>query len=209
VFVVQFAHAARDVVLQLQGPAGKLTGAGDAIRSTFDNAAATASGVPFVGDDLARALGTGSTAGDSLSSSGREIAATAATAGVAVAAAILLLGVLPVVAVWLTLRVHWVRAVASARAARTADPDLLALQALTRARPGGCSRCRLSPVQPGGTATRRRSPPSPPSNSARSGCARIGSGGSRAHEITVTRRVSVMTGRPAPSDGSSSATRIS
>ena len=132
VFVVQFAHAARDVVLQLQGPAGKLTGAGDAIRSTFDNAAATASGVPFVGDDLARALGTGSSAGDSLSSSGREIAATAATAGMAVAAAILLLGVLPVVAVWLTLRVHWVRAAASARAARTADPDLLALQALTR-----------------------------------------------------------------------------
>ena len=120
VFVVQFAHAARDVVLQLQGPAGKLTGAGDAIRSTFDNAAATASGVPFVGDDLARALGTGSTAGDSLSSSGREIAATAATAGVAVAAAILLLGVLPVVAVWLTLRVRWVRAAASARAARAA-----------------------------------------------------------------------------------------
>ena len=129
VFVVQVAHAARDVVLQLQGPAGKLTGAGDAIRSTFDNAAATASGVPFVGDDLARALGTGSSAGDSLSSSGREIAATAATAGVAVAAAILLLGVLPVVTVWLTLRVRWVRFAASARAA---DPDLLALQALTR-----------------------------------------------------------------------------
>ena len=132
VFVVQVAHAARDVVLQLQGPAGKLTGAGDAIRSTFDNAAATASGVPFVGDDLARALGTGSSAGDSLSSSGREIAATAATAGMAVAAAILLLGVLPVVAVRLTLRVRWVRAATSARAARAADPDLLALQALTR-----------------------------------------------------------------------------
>ena len=60
---------------------GRLIGAGDAIRGAFDNAAATASGVPFVGDDLARALGTGSTAGDSLSSSGREIAATAATAG--------------------------------------------------------------------------------------------------------------------------------
>ena len=130
--VVQFAHAARDVVLQLQGPAQRLTGAGDAIRGAFDNAADTASGVPFVGDDLARALGTGSTAGDSLSSSGRELAATAATAGAAVAAAILLLGVLPVVVVWLTLRVRWVRAAASARTARGADPDLLALQALTR-----------------------------------------------------------------------------
>ncbi len=132
VLVVQFARAARDVVLQLQGPAGRLVGAGDAIRGTFDNAAATASGVPFVGDDLARALGTGTTAGDSLSSSGREIAATAATAGTAVAAAVVLLGVIPVVAVWLTLRVRWVRAAASARTARHADPDLLALQALTR-----------------------------------------------------------------------------
>ena len=130
--VVQFAQAARDVVLQLQGPADRLTGAGDAIRGAFDNAADTASGVPFVGDDLARALGTGSAAGDSLSSSGRELAATAAAAGAAVAATILLLGVLPVVVVWLTLRVRWVRAAASARTARGADPDLLALQALTR-----------------------------------------------------------------------------
>ena len=56
--VVQFALAARDVVLQLQGPAGRLVGAGDAIRGAFDSAAATAAGVPFVGDDLARALGT-------------------------------------------------------------------------------------------------------------------------------------------------------
>jgi hypothetical protein len=131
-FVVQFARAARDVVLQLHGPARRLVGAGDAIRGAFDSAAATAAGVPFVGDDLARALGTGSTAGDSLSSSGREIAATATTAGTAVLAAVVLLGVVPVVAVWLTLRVRWVRAASSARTARAADPDLLALQALTR-----------------------------------------------------------------------------
>ena len=95
--VVQFAQAARDVVLQLQGPAGRLVGAGDAIRGAFDSAAATAT-----------------------------------TAGTAVLAAVVLLGVVPVVAVWLTLRVRWVRAASSARAARAADPDLLALQALTR-----------------------------------------------------------------------------
>ena len=132
VFVVQFAQAARDVVLQLQTPANRLTGAGDAIRGAFDNAASTAAGVPFVGDDLARALGTGSTAGDSLASSGRDLAATAATAGTAVLATVVLLGVVPVVLVWLALRVRWVRAAASARAARAADPDLLALQALVR-----------------------------------------------------------------------------
>lgn len=131
-FVVQFAQAARDVVLQLQAPANRLTGAGDAIRGAFDDAAATAAGVPFVGDDLARALGTGSTAGDSLASSGRDLAATAATAGTAVLATVVLLGVVPVVLVWLALRVRWVRAAASARTARAVDPDLLALQALVR-----------------------------------------------------------------------------
>ena len=154
VFVVQLAQTARDVVLQLQGPAGKLTRAGDAIRDAFDNAAATASGVPFVGDDLARALGTGSAAGDSLASSGRDIAATAASAGTAVAAAILLLGVLPVVAVWLALRVRWVWIAASARTARVADPDLLALRALTR-RP---TRQLLEVTPDPGAAWRRGDP---------------------------------------------------
>ena len=139
-FVVQFAQAARDVVLQLQGPAGRLVGAGDAIRSAFDNAAATASGVPFVGDDLARALGNGSTAGDSLSASGREIAATAATAGTAVLAAVVLLGVVPVVAVWLTLRVRWVRAAASARPRGARIPTCSRCRPSPAARPAGCSR---------------------------------------------------------------------
>jgi hypothetical protein len=130
--VVHLARAVHAAVLALQDPAQRLTGAGDSIRGAFDGAARTAAGVPFVGDDLARALGTGSTAGDSLSSSGREIAATATTAGTAVLAAVVLLGVVPVVAVWLTLRVRWMRAASSALTARAADPDLLALQALTR-----------------------------------------------------------------------------
>jgi hypothetical protein len=37
-----------------------------------------------------------------------------------------------VVVVWLALRARWVRAAGSARLARAAGPDLLALQALTR-----------------------------------------------------------------------------
>lgn len=130
--VVQVAQAAQDAVLQLQRPAQRLTGAGEAIRGAFDNAAGTASGVPFVGDDLARALSAGTAAGDSLSSSGQEFAATAATAASALGVAVVLLGALPVVVVWLALRVRWVRAAASARSARSADPDLLALHALTR-----------------------------------------------------------------------------
>jgi hypothetical protein len=119
-------------VLMLQTPAQRLTGAGDSIRGAFDDAARTASRVPFVGDDLARALGTGTDAGDSLAASGRDLGTAVAAAGFQIAAAVVLVAVPPVVAVWLTLRVRWVRAARSARLARAAGPDLLALHALTR-----------------------------------------------------------------------------
>ncbi|MDF3048993.1 MAG: hypothetical protein K0R87_631 [Pseudonocardia sp.] len=130
--VTELARAAQAAVLALQAPAARLTGAGEAIRTTFDGAASTASGVPFVGDDLARALGNGTGAGESLSASGRELAATAASAATGVAAAVVVLGAVPVVAVWLTVRVRWMRAAGSARTAREADPELLALRALAR-----------------------------------------------------------------------------
>src|ERR687890_557524 len=79
-----------------------------------------------VGDDLARALGTGTGAGDSLSASGRELAALAASAGSAALVAIVLLGVVPVVAVWLALRVRWMLAAGSARPPRDTHPHPLA-----------------------------------------------------------------------------------
>jgi hypothetical protein len=132
VIVVRFARAVQAAVLMLQTPAQRLTGAGDSIRGAFDDAARTASRVPFVGDDLARALGTGTDAGDSLAASGRDLGTAVAAAGFQIAAAVVLVAVLPVVAVWLTLRVRWVRAARSARLARAAGPDLLALHALTR-----------------------------------------------------------------------------
>ena len=130
--VVHLARAVHAAVLALQDPAQRLTGAGDSIRGAFDGAARTAAGVPFVGDDLARALGNGTAAGDSLASSGRDLSAGVASAGLYVAAAVALVGVLPVVVVWLVLRVRWVRAARSARLARRGGDDLLALQALTR-----------------------------------------------------------------------------
>jgi hypothetical protein len=130
--VGHLARAVHAAVLTLQNPANRLTGAGDSIRGAFDGAARTAAGVPFVGDDLARALGTGTAAGDSLATSGRDLAASVASAATGVAAAIVLVGIVPVVVVWLALRARWIRAAGSARLARAAGPDLLALQALTR-----------------------------------------------------------------------------
>ena len=73
--------------------------------------------MPFVGDDLARALSTGTDVGDSLAGSGRDLAASVASAATGVAAAIVLVGIVPVVVVWLALRAR-----GSARPGRRAPP---------------------------------------------------------------------------------------
>jgi hypothetical protein len=132
VVVAQFARGAHETVLRLQSPAERLSGAGEAVRRSFDSAARAASSVPFVGDDLARALGAGTGAGDDLTASGRELATVVATAATGAATAVAAVGILPVVAGWLLLRGRWVRLAESARVARAANPDLLALRALTR-----------------------------------------------------------------------------
>jgi hypothetical protein len=154
--VVHLARAAQAALLGLQAPAQRLTGAGDSIRGAFDGAARTASGVPFVGDELARALSAGTGAGDSLSASGRDLSASVASAGMAVGAAVVVVGVVPVVLVWFALRVRWVRAARSAVVARAAAPDLLALHALTRRPTADLLRAT------GGTRSRDSSGPSGP-----------------------------------------------
>src|ERR687890_2688012 len=110
VVVVDLAQTAKALLLALQVPAGRLTGAGESLRGAFDNAATTASGVPFVGDDLARALGTGSSAGDSLTASGRDLSAAVASTASGIWTAIVVVGIVPVVVLWLTLRLRWVLA---------------------------------------------------------------------------------------------------
>jgi hypothetical protein len=132
VLCVLVARTARDVLLQLQGPAQALTGAGESIGGAFDDAARTASGVPFVGDDLARALGTGTGAGESLAAAGREQAEAIAAVALGTGVAIVVLGVLPVLLLWLPLRIRYARLARSAVTARAVDTDLLALRAIAR-----------------------------------------------------------------------------
>jgi hypothetical protein len=129
---VLVARAAQEIVLQLQGPARTLQDAGESIRGAFDNASRTAAGVPFVGDDLAGALGTGTSAGDSLAAAGREQIETIASVALGTAIGIVLLGSLPVLMLWLPLRLRYARAARSAVAVRAVDTDLLALRAMAR-----------------------------------------------------------------------------
>jgi hypothetical protein len=130
VLVVTVARAAYDLVQQLRSPALTLVTAGEAIRSTFAGAADTAGRVPVVGDDLARSLGTGAGAGASLAAAGREQVQTVTDAALGTAVGIVVLAALPVVLVWLTVRVRYARAARSAVVARRVDSDLLALRAL-------------------------------------------------------------------------------
>jgi hypothetical protein len=129
---VVVARAVHDFVLGMQEPARTLAGAGESIRGAFDDAARTASNVPFVGDDLARALGAGTGAGDSLVNAGREQMEAIARVAVGTTVATVLLGVMPVLLMWLPLRVRYARQARSAVTARAVDSDLLALRAITR-----------------------------------------------------------------------------
>ena len=130
-FVVTFAQAARALIDQLHAPADALTSAGRNVRDAFAGAARAASGIPIVGDDLAKALGVGTGAGDSLAASGERQAQLIDTVGMWTAVAIVAFAAVPVVLLWLYVRLRYARTAGSAVAARARDLDLLALRALT------------------------------------------------------------------------------
>ncbi|MFC4948740.1 hypothetical protein [Pseudonocardia sp. GCM10023141] len=132
VLCVLVALTARDLILRLQSPARALASAGESIRGAFDGAARTAGGVPFVGGELARALGAGTGAGQSLAAAGQDQVDTIAGVATGTAVLIVALGVLPVLLIWLPLRIRYARAARSAVIVRNADSDLLALRAMAR-----------------------------------------------------------------------------
>ncbi len=132
VLVVETTRAAFTLIARLQGPGQGLKGAGAAVHDAFLHAAGTAAKAPVIGDGLASAFNTGARAGNSLTSSGQAFTDTVSTLAWGTAVAMVLIGVLPPVLVWLTLRIRWIAAARSALAVRAVDIDLLALRALTR-----------------------------------------------------------------------------
>jgi hypothetical protein len=127
---VLVARASYAVVLRLQDPGLGLARAGVQMRTAFDDAAATAGRIPLIGDDLARALGSGSEAGASLASSGQGQVEAIATMAAGTAGSVVLVGALPVVLIWLLVRIRYARRARSAIIIRRDDTDLLALRAL-------------------------------------------------------------------------------
>ncbi|MDD7967330.1 hypothetical protein [Actinomycetospora lemnae] len=144
--VVSLATLLYDAVLTLQGPGRQLGDAGANVRDTFAGAAETAGGVPFVGDDLARALSGGTRAGENIVAAGeQEIAAVEALAS-GLAWTVGLIAVVPVVVAWVVLRVRWMIAARAVLALRdglrgdVGDADLLALRALSHGSPRRLAR---------------------------------------------------------------------
>jgi hypothetical protein len=128
--VVTFAQAAQNLVDRLQGPAGSLTSAGQTVRDTFAAAANSASQIPLVGEDLAKALNVGTGAGESLAAAGQRQAQLIHTVGLWAAILIVAFAAVPVVLLWLYVRLRYARTAGSAVVARARDLDLLALRAL-------------------------------------------------------------------------------
>ncbi|MEJ2861163.1 hypothetical protein [Actinomycetospora flava] len=144
--VVSLAVLLYDAVLTLQGPGRQIGAAGSRVRDTFAGAADTASGVPFVGDDLARVLSSGAGAGDDIVAAGDQQIAAVEALATGLAWAVALLAIVPVVAAWLWFRVRWMIAARAVLALRdglrggAGDADLLALRALVHATPRRLAR---------------------------------------------------------------------
>lgn len=120
-----------DLVGRLRGPADAIGQAGTFIGDTFQRASDATSDVPFIGDSLANALGSGTAAGTTLAEAGRYQSDTVGTIALGLAIVIAITGILPMLTIWLPLRLRYARAAGSAAAARALDSDLLALRALT------------------------------------------------------------------------------
>ena len=132
VVLVVVALAVRALLLKLQAPALALAQAGDTISSAFAGAARTAGAVPFVGGDLANALSGGTGAGTRIAAAGREQLDTIATVATGTAVAIVVLGAMPLLTIWLPLRIRYALKARAAVTVRDTDDDLLALRAMTR-----------------------------------------------------------------------------
>lgn len=132
VLAVLAGTAVRDGLIALRGPGDALVNAGGQVSETFTGLSGAVAGIPFVGVDLARALDPATGAGNRLASAGQDFGDTVATVATWSAVVVPLLLLLPVLLVWLPLRVRYARRAGAALAARGTAPDLLAVRALTR-----------------------------------------------------------------------------
>jgi len=104
-----------DTVRRLRGPGDGLVDAGGGLRDTFRNAAVSAGKVPFVGEQLANALGAGTNAGSTLVNAGNGEIDTAESLAFWLPVALVLAPVLFALLLWLPPRIRYARSAADVR----------------------------------------------------------------------------------------------
>jgi hypothetical protein len=127
------ANHASDLVLQLRTPASAIEQTGSSIAQIFGEGAQLAGQIPFIGSALAGAMEQGQQAGQALTNIGQQQADAVSQLASGTWLIVLLVGLIPLVGLWLPSRLRYARAAGDAAALRTqpGGTDLLALRALT------------------------------------------------------------------------------
>lgn len=132
VLAVLAGTAVRDGLTALRDPGDALVNAGGQVSQAFAGVSGAVAGLPFVGADLARALDPAAGAGTRLAAAGQDFGDTVTSVAAWSSFVVPLLLLVPVLLVWLPLRLRYARRAGAAVAARGTAPDLLAVRALTR-----------------------------------------------------------------------------
>jgi hypothetical protein len=131
-FWAWLATQAHQQILRLAAPGNGLVSAGNGLRGTFSGAAHSVSNVPLIGHGLADALGTGTGVGNSLAAAGATEISAAHQLAFWVTLVMAVTALVPVLAVWLPLRLRYARNAGAVRrlARNEGTRELLALRAL-------------------------------------------------------------------------------
>jgi hypothetical protein len=131
---VGLAEHARSLVLGMRAPADGMVAAGNGMTRAFAEMSNLAQLVPFVGGQLAGVLQEGQQVGQSLTDGGQQQANTLGGMASGASLLVLLVGLLPLLVLWLPGRLRYARLAGAAATTRDSGggTDLLALHALNR-----------------------------------------------------------------------------
>ncbi len=123
-----------DLVNKLATPGQKLENGATSLASSLSDAGQRANGVPVVGDSLSRPFESASQASTQVAEAGQGLQDGVRNLAWLLAILIVVLAVGTVVALWLALRLHYLRQATAASRLRDANPDtdLFALRALVQ-----------------------------------------------------------------------------
>ncbi|MFD6938521.1 hypothetical protein ACFWAP_20520 [Streptomyces goshikiensis] len=130
---VWFALAVHGAIMMLAEPGRKVESSGEGLASALDDAGATASKVPLVGDLLEKPFQSAADAGTGIANAGQSLQDAVSQLATLVTLALIVVPVVFVLLLWLPLRLRWIRRSATVRRLLDAPggADLLALRALT------------------------------------------------------------------------------